>query len=97
MHGIVSLGFNAIKLKDIPLADLIRFVQQERPIIVFLSVSHLPYGGDAGMHAVVINGSESKFISYIDPARGQEIELAIDTFMAAWDERGRLGLLIEKP
>jgi len=35
------------------------------------------------------------YISFIDPARGEEIEIDVDAFLAAWDERGRLGLVIE--
>lgn len=41
------------------------------------------------------SGLHSHCSALIDPARGEEIEIDVDTFLAAWDERGRLGLVIE--
>ncbi len=94
-EGIVSLGFNAIKLEAITFEGITRFIRQNQPVIVLLSVKHLPYGSQMGMHAVVVNGFSTNTVSFIDPARGEEIEITMDTFLQAWDERGRLGLVIE--
>lgn len=96
VEGIALLGFKANKLEEASFEDMAQYLQQGRPVITFLSVKHLPYGrGQAGMHAVVVNGFKANAVSYIDPARGEEIEINRDTFIAAWDERGRLGLVIE--
>ncbi|MGH7596445.1 MAG: cysteine peptidase family C39 domain-containing protein [bacterium] len=94
--GIFRLGFNATKLENAPLGMIDKFLRQSKPVIALLHVSHLPYTRQqTGLHAVVVNGSENDYISFIDPARGEEIEIDLDTFLAAWDERGRLGLVIE--
>jgi len=94
-RGIVALGFNAIKMENISFDDMTSYLLKGQPVIAFLSVKHLPYGGQVGMHAVVINGFDDGYVSYIDPARGEEIEINLETFIAAWDERGRLSLVIE--
>jgi len=94
--GIVRLGFNATKPENAPLGIIDKFLRQGKPVIALLHVSHLPYARQqTGLHAVVVNRSENDYISFIDPARGEEIEIDIDAFLAAWDERGRLGLVIE--
>jgi uncharacterized protein YvpB len=72
-----------------------RFINSHRPVIVFLSVQHLPYGGQAGMHAVVVNKYEENEVSFIDPARGEEIAVKVGTFLKAWQARGCRGLAIE--
>ena len=66
-----------------------------QPVIAFVSVKHLPYGGQSGVHAVVVNGIEKNRVSFIDPARGEEITVEQDTFVKAWQARNCLGLLIE--
>ncbi len=94
--GIVRLGFNVKKLENVPLGIIDKFLSQSMPVITLLHVSHLPYARQqTGLHAVVVNGSENDYISFVDPARGEEVEIDVDTFLAAWDERGRLGLVIE--
>jgi len=95
VQGVSSMGFKAIKLKDATFDDIIRFVESHHPLIVFLSVNQLPYGGQAGMHAVVVNGFEKNDVSFVDPERGEEIVLTLGTFLKAWQARRCLGLVIE--
>jgi ATP-binding cassette subfamily B protein len=94
-QGIISLGFQAIKLKAAKLDDIIQFLRQNQPVIAVLGVEHLPYGGQYETHAVVINGLGRNQISFIDPARGEEIEISLKTFLKAWQARRCLGLVIE--
>lgn len=94
--GIAKLGFKVIKLEDVPLDTLLKFIFQGTPVIVLVYVSLLPYAKkQGGLHAVLIAGVDDDYISFIDPARAEEIEIDLDTFLAAWDKRGRLGLVIE--
>jgi ABC-type bacteriocin/lantibiotic exporter with double-glycine peptidase domain len=94
-EGLATLGFNTISLEGVAFEDMNRFVSRGLPVIVFLSIQHLPYGGQVGTHAVVVNGFEDDYVSFVDPARGEEIEINKNTFLGAWDERGRIGLVIE--
>ncbi len=94
-QGVTLLGFNAVKLKGVVFDDIIRFIQQRQPVIVFVNVKHLPYGGLGGTHAVVVNSLEEQDVSFIDPARGEEITVVMDTFLKAWRARGCRALVIE--
>jgi ABC-type bacteriocin/lantibiotic exporter with double-glycine peptidase domain len=94
--GIKKLGFEVSKLKDEPFDLIIQFLHEGVPVIALLDVHQLPYARDkAGLHAVVVNGFDGDYVSFIDPARGDEIEFSVDTFLRAWQECGRLGLVIE--
>lgn len=93
-QGIALLGFKTIKLIGATNDDITRFIQSGHPVIVLLSVNELPYGGQAGMHAVVVNNYGTNEISFIDPARGEEITLTLSTFLKAWRARGCRGLII---
>jgi predicted double-glycine peptidase len=94
-QGIAFLGFKAIKLENAAFDDLVQFIFKFQPVIVFVNVKHLPYGGQSGVHAVVVNGVEMNRVSFIDPARGEEITIEKDTFLKAWQARSCLGLVIE--
>jgi ABC-type bacteriocin/lantibiotic exporter with double-glycine peptidase domain len=94
-QGIALLGFKAVKLENAAFDDLIRFVLNLQPVIAFVSVKYLPYGGQSGVHAVVVNSVETNRVSFIDPARGEEITVEKDTFLKAWQARSCLGLVIE--
>lgn len=94
-QGVALLGFKSIKLKGAVFHDIIRYIQKHQPVIVFVSVKHLPYGGLGGTHAVVVNGLEEKKVSFIDPARGEEITVVMGTFLKAWRARGCRALVIE--
>lgn len=93
--GVAVFGVKAAKLEEASFDDITQYLQQGCPVIVFLSVLHLPYGGQVGIHAVVVNGFGAHDVSFVDPARGEEIAINRDTFLAAWGERGYLGLVIE--
>jgi len=95
VQGVIGLGFKATKLQSATSGDMARFIQSHHPVIVFLSVKHLPYGGQAGMHAVVVTNYEENEVSFIDPARGEEIALTLGTFLKAWQARGCRGLVIQ--
>jgi ABC-type bacteriocin/lantibiotic exporter with double-glycine peptidase domain len=94
-QGVTLLGFKAVMLENAAFDDLVRFVLKFQPVIAFVSVKHLPYGGQSGVHAVVVNGVEMNRVSFIDPARGEEITVEKDTFLKAWQARSCLGLVIE--
>jgi ABC-type bacteriocin/lantibiotic exporter with double-glycine peptidase domain len=94
--GIEKLGFVPSKLKDEPFNLIVQFLQKGLPVIVLLDVHQLPYARDkAGLHAVVVNGFDGNYVSFIDPARAEEIEFPVETFLRAWQECGSLGLVIE--
>jgi len=94
-QGILSLGFNVLKLENAKFDNIKSCIRRSRPVVVIVSVKHLPYGGQSGTHAVVVNGFETNLVSFIDPARGEEIEIDLDTFLRAWQARGCLGLVVE--
>jgi len=94
-RGIISLGFEAAKLKAAKPDDIIKFLGQNQPVIAIIGVEHLPYGGQYDTHAIVVNGLERNQVSFIDPARGEEIEISLNTFLRAWQARRCLGLVIK--
>jgi len=94
-QGLAHWGYEAIKLDGATVDDLVQFLRQNHPVIVFLSVKHLPYGGHSGMHSVVVNGFKTNEVSFIDPARSEEIAVSLETFLNAWLSRGGLGLVIK--
>lgn len=94
--GLISLGLKVMKLKQAGIDEILRSLKQQRPVIAFLSVQELPYGFAIGMHAVVVNGYEENQVSFIDPARGEEITISMKTFLKAWRARACRGLIIEK-
>jgi len=68
--GLVALGFKAASFKEAVFDTITQHLQTQRPVIVFLSVNHLPYAVSlAGMHAVVVNSCSPQSVSFIDPAR----------------------------
>jgi len=94
--GIEKLGFTVSKLKNEPFDLLKQFLAVGKPVIVLLDVHQLPYSkSNAGLHAVAVNGFDGHYISYIDPARAEEIEIPVETFLRAWQECGSLGLVIK--
>jgi ABC-type bacteriocin/lantibiotic exporter with double-glycine peptidase domain len=94
--GIEEMGFEVSKLKDEPFDVIAQFLNHGMPVIVLLDVHQLPYAKDkAGLHAVVVNGFDGHHVSFIDPARAEEIEFPLNTFLRAWEECGSLGLVIE--
>ncbi|MEK7728791.1 MAG: C39 family peptidase [candidate division KSB1 bacterium] len=94
--GIDKLGFDVSKLKGKPFDVIAQLLHEGTPVIVMLDVHQLPYAKDkAGLHAVVVNGFDGHHVSFIDPARAEEIELPLDTFLRAWQECGSLGLAIK--
>jgi ABC-type bacteriocin/lantibiotic exporter with double-glycine peptidase domain len=96
VEGIKKLGFEASKLQDEPFDLIVQFLHEGMPVVALLDVHQLPYAKDkAGLHAVVVNGFDGNHVSFIDPARGEEIELPVNTFLRAWQECGSLGLVIE--
>ena len=94
-EGITLLGFKATMLKGAEFNVVAQSLRQGRPVIVFLSVNDLPYGGYAGLHAVVVNGVGKNEVSFVDPSRGEEIAIDLKTFLKAWQARGCRCLLIE--
>ncbi len=94
--GLSGLGYKITQLQDAPFATISHFIQQHKPVIVFLNVSLLPYARTAaGTHAVVVNDCGTEEVSFIDPARGEEIEISSETFIRAWQDRGCRGLVVE--
>lgn len=93
--GITSLGFQATNLKGAAFNVIAQSIHRGIPVIVFLSVHDLPYGGYAGMHAVVVNDVGKNEVSFVDPARGEEIMVDFKTFLKAWQARGCRCLIIE--
>lgn len=94
--GIAMLGFTAAKLKNEPFEVLKQFINEGTPVITLLDVHQLPYAkSSAGLHAVAVNGFDGNHVSYIDPARAEEITVPEETFLRAWQECGSLGLVIK--
>jgi len=72
---------------------LLKCLSSGHPIIVFLEVSDLPYGG-TGAHGVVVCGFEDGKIIYMDPSLGREVTLDLVTFLRAWGRMDNQGILI---
>jgi len=53
VHTIRSLGFDATRIQNATLEDLMHYLSHNKPVIVLVGVEHLPYG-DFGTHAVTI-------------------------------------------
>lgn len=96
--GIIALGFRATVIENASFDEVIEFLRKKHPVIVLVSVKFLPYAkGQKGSHAVVVNGFDQDSVFLVDPARGEEINLAVDTFLKAWRTRGRIGIAIDLP
>ncbi len=93
VHAVHSFGFNATRIQNATLEDLMHYLNHNEPVIVLVSVEHLPYG-DFGTHAVIVCGFEGDEILYIDTALGQEVRLDVITFLGAWRSRGRKGIVV---
>ena len=104
VHAVHSLGFNATRIQSATLEDLMRYLSNNEPVIVFVGVEHLPYG-DFGTHAVTVcslrspttssyGGFEGDEIFCIDTALGQEVQLDVMIFLRAWRSRGRRGIVV---
>ncbi len=97
-EGISGLGFSATVFEHADFNELIKCIRRNQPVVVFLSVKYLPYAqGQRGTHAVVVNGFEENVVIFIDPARGEEIHLSLDTFQKAWQNRECIGIVIDLP
>ena len=95
VHAVHSLGFNATRIQNATLEDLMHYLNHNKPVIVFVGVEHLPYG-DFGTHAVTVCGFEGDEILYIDTALGQEVRLDVMIFFRAWRSRGRRGIVVHR-
>ena len=104
VHAVHSLGFNATRIQNATLEDLIHCLNHNEPVIVLVGVEHLPYG-DFGTHAVTVcslrspttssyGGFEGDEIFCIDTALGQEVQLDVMIFLRAWRSRGRRGIVV---
>ena len=93
VHAVHSLGFNATRIQNATLEDLMHYLNHNEPVIVLVGVENLPYG-DFGTHAVTVCGFDGDEILYIDTALGQEIRLDVITFLRAWRSRGSIGIVV---
>ena len=93
VHAVHSLGFNATRIQNATLEDLMHYLSHNKPVIVLVGVEQLPYG-NFGTHAVTVCGFEGDEIFYIDTALGQEVQLDIITFLRAWRSRGSIGIVV---
>ena len=84
VHAVHSLGFNATRIQNATLEDLMHYLNHNEPVIVLVGVEHLPYG-DFGTHAVTVCGFEGDEILYIDTALGQEVRLDVMTLSFVTD------------
>lgn len=96
--GIMTLGFRATVRENAGFDEVVKLLRKQQPVIAFVSVKYLPYAKDQkGTHAVVVSGFGEDNITFVDPARGEEINLELDTFLKAWQSRGRIGIVIDLP
>lgn len=93
IHAVHLLGFNATRIQNATLEDLIHYLNYNEPVIVLVGVEHLPYG-DFGTHVITVCGFEGDEIIYIDTALGQKVRLDVMTFLRAWRSRGRRGIVV---
>lgn len=88
-----SLGFNASFCEG----DL-RFLQNclddEMPLIVFLSTGPLNEIPGDSIHAVVVTAMDPEKVIVNEPASGGELNIALDSFLDAWEETFFLAILV---
>ncbi len=95
VHAINLFGFNATRIQNATLQDLIHHLSHNEPVIVLIDVEHLPYG-DFGTHAVTVCGFEGDKILYVDTALGREVRLDLVTFLRTWRSRGYTGIVVHR-
>ncbi len=64
------------------------------PLIVFLSTGPLNEMPGDSIHAVVVTAIEPEKVIVNEPASGNELNIALDGFLDAWEETFFLAILV---
>jgi ABC-type bacteriocin/lantibiotic exporter with double-glycine peptidase domain len=93
-----TLGLTVI-YQDGTIDDIRHWLEQDRPVVVFLLMSELPHWrGEELQHAVVVIGMDEQTVYLLDPAlESGPTPTPIGDFWLAWDEMdNRYAVLIQK-
>jgi len=97
VEAALKVGLEADTFLGISLEEVDKAIRDGLPIIALIDPSEL-YGGIAGVgHFVVIIGLKKDAVFYHDPAMGDHLSIARETFERAWREFDCRGIRVWKP
>lgn len=91
--GLEKAGYGALWFENATLERLIRLLEQNWPVIIFLPASALPHGR-SGFHAIVLTAVKEREIVAMDPALGKEFRMALNAFLRAWALLDNQGMVV---
>jgi hypothetical protein len=94
IRHLISLGYT-VDYRSFSWEELQAVLQLAYSPIVFVDASFLPWADFTGFHAILLIGATNDEVILLDPASDTgPVSLAVDGFLAAWEEFDRKAAVI---
>ncbi len=91
--GLENMGYRALWFENATLERLLDLLVHDWPVVVFVRAADLPHGR-IGLHAVVVIGIEGEHVTCLDPSLDREFSFELSSFLRAWSNLRRQGLIV---